>query len=195
MLFRSVSGVAKDPRDIVEIMKLRSEGAMVSYVVKPFKSEGNSDIVKEIEGLLREKAGRADGGKAARNKRDKKPQPDGSDGIDLACKPAGHRRWEIKVNGSSVIIGQRDLNILILFGQAQKACRGKRNERHLASIPLEDFDIGCKLEPSDLTSLFSKLKKKLWPYLRCNVLFGKSGSWTLGALIENLDKAEHLLER
>ena len=60
----------------------------------------------------------------------------------------------------------------------------------MASIALDEFEIGSNLERSDLTSLLSKLKTKLWPHLKCQILSGKNGRWILGASIKNLDKAE-----
>lgn len=186
-----VSGVAKNPVDIVEIMKLRSEGALVSYVIKPFNSDHNADILKEIRGLLEDKAKSGGVHKAEKTKLAKKPKADGTDRIDIGCCETSQHLWEIKVNGKTVAIGQRALNVFIIFGRAQQNWSGKKSERHLASLVLEDMKITSKeLTSSDLTSLFHKMKRKLWPHLRCSILDCKKGRYTLGATIVNLDKAE-----
>ena len=186
-----VSGVAKNPVDIVEIMKLRSEGALVSYVIKPFNSDHNADILKEIRGLLDDKAKSSSGDAGRKTKLVKKPKPDGTDRIDISCCETSQHLWEIKVNGKTVNVGQRALNVFILFGRAQRDWSGKKGERHLASLALEDMNITSKeLTSSDLTSLFHKIKKKLWPHLRCSILDCKKGRYTLGATIVNLGKAE-----
>jgi len=189
-----VSGVAKDAADIVEIMKLRSAGALVSYVLKPFRSEGNPDIVREIHGLLMERderrAKRATDRKKPQPPRKKKPEADGSDQIDLTCSAAGARSWRILVNGEQVVIGQRMLNILIRFGQAQRDWPGKKKERHLASLSIEEFGLPDNTMPSDLSSLLTKMKKRLASHACCNLIKGKHGRWFLGATIKNLEAGE-----
>ncbi|MBI5529341.1 MAG: response regulator [Deltaproteobacteria bacterium] len=186
-----VSGVAKDPADIVEIMKLaRSEGGLVSYVVKPFNSKGNADISKEIRDLLDEKAKKLTQAPGKNGKRERKPSPDGSDRINLDCKRSGHRQWRIEVNDQPVVIGQKMLNILIQFGRAQRHWKGKKNDRHLAEVDYKAFGIGERGEDSDLSSLLTKIKDRLWPCLKHSIIVGKKGKWKLGATIVNVEKAD-----
>ncbi len=198
-----VSGVAKGTDDVVSMMKLRSEGVMVSYVIKPFNSERNSDIIKEIEELLSEKSKLVGSAPAAKKKREKKPPPDGSDKIDLDCCETARHLMEIKVNGKPVAVGHRALNVLIRFGQAQREWDGKKNERYKASLGLADMKIStAEMVQSDLTSLFSKMKAKLEPMLKRSILDGEKdengkrikGRWILGATIVNLDKGEPFFE-
>ena len=199
-----VSGVAKSAGDIVEIMKLRSEGVMVSYVIKPFNSEHNSDIIKEIEGLLKEKSKMAGAASGKMKKRSKKPLPDGSDLIDIDCRQVAWNLYEIKVNGKPVAVGERALNVFLCFGKAQRKWSGRKNERFNASLSLEELDTTAKkdMTVSDMTSLFSKIKTKTWPFLRCSILDGEKDSagkrvrerWILGAMIINLEKGEQFFK-
>ena len=194
-----VSGVAKSAGDIVEIMKLRSEGVMVSYVIKPFNSDHNANIIKEIEGLLKEKLNKSKVSSGKKQKRVKKPPPDGTDKIDLDCRKVKWNVWEIKVNGKPVGVGQRALNVFIRFGQAQRNWVGKNDERYKASLGLADMDISTvDMVQSDLTSLFAKIKPRLRPLLNCSILDGEKddqgkrikGRWVLGAMVVNLKKGE-----
>ena len=198
-----VSGVAKSAGDIVEIMKLRSEGVMVSYVIKPFNSDRNANIIKEIEGLLKEKSNKSKVSSGKKQKRVKKPPPDGSDKIDLDCCETDRHLMEIKVNGKPVAVGQRALNVLIRFGQAQSNWTGKKSEQYKASLGLTDMDIStADMVQSDLTSLFAKIKPRLWPLLNCSILDGEKndqrkrikGRWVLGAMVVNLKKGERFFK-
>ncbi len=172
-----VSGYGNDTNTVVDIMKRQRAGALVPFLKKPFAAEGNSNILQEITELLSHREQRAGRGAKPGSKRGSKPAPTGWDEIDLACTRIGHWRYRIQVNGKPVEITQQMLNALAVFGDAQKAFAGKKQARHHAFVPYEAFGIGVKGEDSQLSAMFSKLKKRLWEHLHESILLCKRGEY------------------
>ncbi len=184
-----VSGYGNDTNTVVDIMKRQRAGALVSFVKKPFTAEGNSSILQEITDLLKDREQRVAEGTKRKPKRVKKPKPTGKDEIDLACEEVGHRRYRIHVNGKPVEVTQQMLNALAVFGDAQKAWTGKKKECYLAMVPYDDFGVGVKGEDSHLSSMFSKMKERLWEHLQESILICRRGEYYLGAVIINKENA------
>ncbi len=90
---------------------------------------------------------------------------------------------------------QQMLNALAVFGDAQKAWTGKKKDCYLAKVSYNDFGVGAKGEDSHLSSVFSKLKERLWEHLHESILICKRGEYYLGAVVKNRDRAERYLER